>query len=322
MTLPTISARAIPLFATLAILVVILTAASIVFDGFCSRRVISALFTDHAFLGVVAIGMTFVILSGGIDLSVGAVVALAATWIATAIESGVHPIAAMASAIAFTTVFGAAQGALIHTYRMPPFLVTLAGMFCARGLAFVVSPESRAIAHPFYEPLWELSLPLGGNAHLPLTAWLFLAAMGAGWLLQSSTRFGRNVYAVGGAPEAARLMGLPIARTVVPVYALSGLLAGVGGVVVTLYMGSGNPAMGRGLELDAIACVVIGGTRLSGGLGSVAGTLMGVLIFGTLQTAIVFDGRLSPWWSRIVMGLLLLLYVLLQRGLMTRSQRS
>jgi len=125
--------------------------------------------------------------------------------------------------------------------------------------------------------------------------------------------FGRNVYAVGGNEEAAMLMGIPVGRTKVLVYALSGLCSSLAGVVFTFYGSSGNPSAAVGMELDAIAAVVVGGTLLSGGVGYVFGTLIGVLIFGIIQTGIVFDGRLSSWWTRVVIGALLLLFILLQK---------
>ena len=141
-------------------------------------------------------------------------------------------------------------------------------------------------------------------------------------LLTHQTRFGRNVYAIGGSESAASLLGIPVARTKITVYAISGLCSALAGVVATFYMGSGNPALGAGFELDVIASVVIGGTLLTGGVGSQLGTLAGVLIFGTIQTALVFDGRLNSWWQRIAIGALLLAFILFQKVLSRRRAES
>ena len=311
--------KLLPLLMTAGVLVALFVAASCMYEGFGSARVIANLFSDNAVLGVVAIGMTFVILSGGIDLSVGSVVACTTVVIATLVgRHHWHPLAAIAVALVLGTGFGWLQGWLIQRYELPAFLVTLGGMFLARGLAFVVSMESAGIRHGFYTAAQEFSLPLGGKAALSSAAMLFLALFVLGLFVAHLTVFGRNIYALGGSADSARLMGLPVARTRPAVYAVSGFCSALAGVAATLYTGSGNPAMGVGLELDAIAAVVIGGTLLTGGVGHLAGTLLGVLIFGTIQSALIFDGRLNSWWLRIAIGTLLLTFILLQRFL-TRS---
>ena len=311
--------KLLPLLMTAGVLVALFVAASCMYEGFGSARVIANLFSDNAVLGVVAIGMTFVILSGGIDLSVGSVVACTTVVIATLVgRHHWHPLAAIAVALVLGTGFGWLQGGLIQRYELPAFLVTLGGMFLARGLAFVVSMESAGIRHGFYTAAQEFSLPLGGKAALSSAAMLFLALFILGLFVAHLTVFGRNIYALGGSADSARLMGLPVARTRPAVYAVSGFCSALAGVAATLYTGSGNPAMGVGLELDAIAAVVIGGTLLTGGVGYLAGTLLGVLIFGTIQSALIFDGRLNSWWLRIAIGTLLLAFILLQRFL-TRS---
>ncbi|MBI1839780.1 MAG: sugar ABC transporter permease YjfF [Verrucomicrobia bacterium] len=307
--------RSLPLLATSFVFVTLYGVASALYPGFLSLQVFVNLFGDNAFLGVAALGMTLVILAGGIDLSVGAVVAFSTVFIATLVARGAHPLGAMAAAVTAATFFGAFMGWLIQAFEVPAFLVTLGGAFFARGMAFVVNRESVAIAHPFWQKAADFGIPLSPSATLPATALTFLITLGAMMIIAHRTRFGRNVYAVGGGIASARLMGLPVASTRIAVYALSGACSGLAGVVSTLYTGSGDPARAAGLELDAIASVVIGGTLLTGGVGSPAGTLMGVLIFGTIQSALVFDGRLNSWWLRIAMGGLLLLFVLFQRAL-------
>jgi ribose/xylose/arabinose/galactoside ABC-type transport system permease subunit len=312
-----------PLLATLVVLVALFTAASLLYEGFFSLRVVSNLLGDNAFLGIAAVGMTFVILSGGIDLSVGSMLAFSTILIATLVQNHQVPAPiAMLVALIIGASFGALMGFLIQRYELPPFLVTLGGMFFARGMAFVISQESIGITNKFYDAAQAFGLPLSDRVSLPLTAVIVLVVFAIGAILAHSTRFGRNVFAMGGNEASARLMGLPVNFTKVAVYALSGLCSAIAGIVATFYMGSGNPAFGVGFELDVIASVVIGGTLLTGGVGTIAGTLIGVLIFGTIQTALNFDGRLNSWWLRIAIGLLLLLFILFQRFLSRVSALS
>ena len=316
-----IIARQLPLLTTAAILIGLYGAAALAYDGFFSARVMTSLLTDNAFLGIAAVGMTLVIFSGGIDLSVGAVIGFTSIFTATLIE--VHqlpPGLAWALALLAGAALGAGMGALIYFFRLPPFLITLAGMFLARGAAFWLNTESVGIGHDLYNRLSAYELAFG-SAGLTATALLLLGTLLAGYVIGHHTRFGRNLLAIGGNEQSALLMGLPIGATQVGVYALNGFCAALAGIVATLYTGSGNPSMGIGLELDAIAIVVIGGTLLTGGRGHVVGTLLGILIFGTIQAAILFDGRLSPWWMRIVVGALLLGFILIQRFLVRRLAR-
>ena len=278
------------------------------------------LFTDNAFLGIAAVGLTFVILSGGIDLSVGAVIGCVSIGTATLIERiHFHPIVVILLMLLFGLVFGTSMGCLIHFFELQPFLVTLAGMFFCRGLGLVVSEESISITHPWFTTAGEWSLAFGDTVSVKLAAVLFFAvlavAIAGSWL----TGFGRNIYAIGGSQNSAMLMGLPVGTTKIGVYALSGLCSAAAGLVYTLYTSSGNATAGTGLELDAIAAVVVGGTLLSGGVGYMAGTLAGVLIFGIIQTLITFQGTLSSWWTKIVIGGLLLGFILLQKIIQGRK---
>lgn len=308
--------RNLPLIATAAILVVLFLTASFLYEGFFSARVLVNLLADNAFLGIAAVGMTLVIFSGGIDLSVGAVIGFTSIFTATMVVGhGVHPIIAWPMAIALGAALGAVMGCLIHFYRLPAFLITLAGMFLARGSGYWINTDSVGITHPWYETLAGYALSLGDTLHVPAVALVLLAVVLLGYVLGHHVKFGRNLLAVGGNEQSALLMGLPVGWTKLAVYSLNGACAALAGIVATIYTGSGNPSMGIGLELDAIAVVVIGGTLLAGGRGHVGGTLLGVLIFGTIQAAILFDGRLSSWWMRIVVGALLLGFILLQRFL-------
>jgi galactofuranose transport system permease protein len=310
----------IPVLATASVCLLLYLLASVQYTSFSSLRVFINFFSDNAVLGIAAIGMTFVILSGGIDLSVGGVVGLVSMVMALLMEkSRIHALAAIPLVLLLGLGFGVAMGCLIQFYAMPAFLVTLAGMFLARGLAFVLKLESIPITRDLEPLVSKARVPLGEVLEIPATALLFLITLLIAIGVAHCTRFGRNIYAVGGNEQSAVLMGLPVARTKIGVYALSGLCSALAGVVYTFYTFSGNPNAATGLELDAIAAVVIGGTMLSGGVGYLAGTLLGVLIFGIIQTAITFQGTLSSWWTRIVIGLLLLFFILLQKILQTKK---
>jgi len=303
-----------PVVASVLLLLAMVAFGSIMYTGFFSAQVFLNLLIDNAFLLVVAVGMTFVILTGGIDLSVGSVVALT-TMVSAALVEHRHwpPGVVIPLVLVGGAAFGAVQGWLIERFRLQPFLVTLAGMFLARGLCYVISIDSISITEPTFTAIAQTRVPLFGGAALSVGALIALATFALGVFVAHGTAFGRNVYAIGGSEQSAVLMGLPVARTVVGVYALSGACAALGGVLFTFYMLSGYGLHATGLELDAIAAVVIGGTLLAGGVGLVAGTLCGVLMLGLIQTLITFDGSLSAWWTRIVIGALLLAFCLLQR---------
>ncbi|MDO8542280.1 MAG: galactofuranose ABC transporter, permease protein YjfF [Opitutaceae bacterium] len=317
-----LSTRYLPLIATSGIFLVLFITASVLNEGFFSGRVIVNLLSDNAFLGIAAVGMTLVIFSGGIDLSVGSVIGFTSIFSATIIAGhGVHPAIAWIAAVILGALLGAAMGTLIHVFELPPFLVTLAGMFLARGSAFWLNTESVGISHPWYDGLSNFALSLG-PIQVSAAALLLLATALAGYVVAHHTRFGRNLLAIGGSEQSALLMGLPVGAAKIAVYTVNSACAAFAGLVATLYTGSGNPSMGIGLELDAIAVVVIGGTLLTGGRGHLFGTVLGLLIFGTIQAAILFDGRLSSWWMRIVVGALLLVFILLQRLLVRGETRA
>lgn len=309
--------RALPLYATIAIFLLAYLICYIQFPAMLSTRVIGNLLTDNAYLGIVAVGMTIVIISGGIDLSVGSVIAFAGVFIAVVLrDTGLHPLMAFALLLAITTAFGAAMGGMIYLLAMPPFIVTLAGMFLARGASYMLSIDSVPIADPFYDMMQRAYYLMPGRGRLTLLGVIMLAAVALGMIVLHRTRFGTNVYALGGGEATARLMGVAVGRTTVAVYAFSGFMAGLSGIVFSIYTSAGYPLATVGVELSAIAAVVIGGTLLAGGSGYMFGTLIGVLTMGLIQTYIVFDGSLSSWWTKIVIGGLLLMFILLQKGLL------
>lgn len=312
----------LPLAATVSLFFAMATLGALRYDAFFSAQVFLNLLIDNAFLVIVAVGMTFVILSGGIDLSVGSVIALTTMVSAALVEHRQwHPAVVIPLVLLMGTAFGAFQGLLIERFRLQPFVVTLAGMFMARGLCYLISIDSISITEGSYAALSQYRLPLGEEASLSVGALIAIGVVLAAVFLAHCTPFGRTVYAIGGNEHSAVLMGLPVRSTVVAVYTLSGLCSALAGVVFTFYMLSGYGLHAVGLELDAIAAVVIGGTLLTGGVGYVVGTLFGVLTLGIIQTLISFDGTLSSWWTRIVIGALLFVFCLLQRFITSRPPR-
>jgi galactofuranose transport system permease protein len=319
-----INEKTLPLLATIVVCLLLYVFGSVAYyqNNFFSSAVLDQLFARKCELGIVAVGMTFVILAGGIDLSVGSVMALSTMVVAMlVVKVHVHPIVAMSVALGVGAAFGLLNGCLIQVFDLPPFLVTLATLFLGRGLALVVNhqrPIPLDAVHFFSNPnpdaasFTTLGITIGGVT-IPIRAIVFVLVVIIGAVIARTTRFGRNVYALGGNEQASSLMGLPVARTKIIVYAMSGLLSALAGIVWLSGVSSGDPLMGLGWELDAIAAVVIGGTLLTGGVGSVVGTLLGVLILALIEQLINSDGRLDPSWARIVNGLLLFAFIALQK---------
>ena len=314
--------RLLPVSVTTAVFIIGFVVCSLQFPNFASTRVVANLLTDNAFLGIVAMGMTFVIISGGIDLSVGSVIGFTTVFLALMIERhGVPPFLAFAVILVICAVFGAAMGAVIQFFDMPPFIVTLAGMFLARGTSFLMSTESIPINAPLYANLSDYAIALPGGGRLTAIAMIMLAVFAVGIVLLHFTRFGANVYALGGSRFSTALMGVRVAPTTILIYTLSSVLAGLSGIVFSFYTSAGYSLSAVGVELDTIAAVVIGGTLLTGGYGFVFGTFVGVLIQGLIQTYINFDGTLSSWWTKIATGVLLFAFIALQQGLVALARR-
>lgn len=311
-----ISEKNLPLLATLVVCVLLYAIGAIAFyeNNFFSPQVFELLFSSKAELGIVAVGMSFVILAGGIDLSVGSVVALSTMVVAMLVaKAHVHPVLAIAAALGAGAAVGLLNGLLIQLFEMPAFLVTLATLFLARGIALVMNHTNRIALEqfPFFNDFASLRLNAAGVS-IYLRSIVFIVLVIIAILIARTTRFGRNVYALGGNEQASRLMGLPVARTKVLVYVISGLLAALAGVVMLSDSTAGDPTIAVGWELDAIAAVVIGGTLLTGGVGSVAGTLLGVVILALIEQLITNSGREAAE-ARIVNGLLLFAFIALQK---------
>jgi ribose/xylose/arabinose/galactoside ABC-type transport system permease subunit len=299
----------IPVLAALAILIALLVGGQAYFGNFLTPRVLSSLLLDNAYLLILAVGMTFVILTAGIDLSVGAVLAFTAIMGARLLSEGVPAFLVIPVMLIGGATIGLLIGVLIQFFDVQPFIASLAGMFAARGLAFLVSLSSIKIEDPAI--LWlQTKLFYIEGWFLAPTGIIALLVVAAGAIVLHSTRFGRTIYAVGGNEQSARLMGLPVVRTKLLAYVISGTCAGLAGVVFN----------GIGTELDAIAAVVIGGTLLTGGSGYVLGSMIGVFVYGMIKTAISYLGA-EQSWTRITIGALLLIFVVVQRAIVARSSR-
>jgi len=266
------------------------------YEAFLTPENLLNVLRQNSMLGLVALGMTFVILTGGIDLSVGALLAVAGVIAANLADQGLI------------------NGLVIAKARIQPFIVTLAMMIAARGLALAATGEQSVRITGANEGFNWLGRGLIAD-YLPVPIVILIVAFVIGWLVLNHTRFGRNVFAVGDNDEAARLMGLNTNRVTIAVYAISGALAGLAGVILASRLGTGQPVAGVGWELDAIAAVVIGGTLLTGGQGSVLSTLVGVLLLGVIFNLFNLEGQISPWWQLVLRGVILLSVVVVQNRL-------
>ncbi len=311
----------IPVFAALAILIAMFIGAQAYFGNFLTPRVISSLLLDNAYLLILAVGMTFVIITGGIDLSVGAVMAFTGMLGASLLRDGLPVGVVIPVMLLIGAGMGLAVGVMVQYFDVQPFIASLAAMFAARGLAFMVSLSSIRVEEPAILWLQSTRIQAGpGSWFITPTGIIALLVVVVGALILAYTRFGRTIYAIGGNEQSARLMGLPVVRTKLFAYVISGICAGLAGVVFTAYTGASYPLNGIGTELDTIAAVVIGGTLLTGGSGYVLGSMIGVFVYGTIKTAISFLGA-EQSWTRITIGALLLLFVVVQRIIVTRSSR-
>jgi len=306
--------RYLPVMATAGLLLVAIAVGGLVYDNFVTGQVLANILITNSHLIALAVGMTFVILTGGIDLSVGAVVALSAMIAARLMEAGWPAAAAIPIVLLTGSVLGLLVGLMIHYFRIQPFIATLAAMFLARGMCYVISIESIPINERFFVYMSRKRLTVLPNTTITIGVLIALAMVVVGFYVLHYTRFGRTVYAIGGSEASAMLMGLPVPRVKVSVYVISGFCASVGGMLYTFNaVQSGNPLHAIGMELDAIAAVAIGGTLLTGGYGFIIGSLLGVLVIGTISSIIRFSGTLNSGWTRIASGLLILAFIVMQR---------
>ncbi|GAA4534937.1 MULTISPECIES: ABC transporter permease [Nonomuraea] len=263
-----------------------------------------------ATIGVITVGATFVIIGGGIDLSVGAIMALASVWATTVATQEFGPVVMAICAILVGTGTGLVNGVLIAYGRLVPFIATLAMLVAARGLAQRMSDRKTQLIQPENSAIVELSTTrvLG----VPLLVYIFALVVALGWVLLNRTTFGRRTYAVGGNPEAARLAGIDVRRHTMLLYALSGLCCGIAAVLIMARTTTGSSTHGDLYELDAIAAVIIGGTLLTGGRGTIIGSILGLLIFTLITNLFILNG-LNTSDQLIAKGLIIVVAVLLQR---------
>lgn len=282
------------------------------------------LFINNGPLLILGIGMTFVILTGGIDLSVGGVLALTTTASAALLQLGVSPALVIPLMLLMGTALGCMLGCIIHFFKVQPFIVTLMGLFFARGMAYIISLTSVTITDTFYKQLalTQLPIPFVPKAYLYIPSLVGPLLLLVAAYLAFFTRFGRTVYAIGNNEQSARLMGLPVGRTRITVYSFSGFCSALAGIVFSISLLAGYGQFASGIELDAIASVVMGGTLLTGGVGNVIGTLFGVLIEGTIISILQYNGTLSSWWTRIGVGVLTLIFIGIQSLFYVRRKHS
>ena len=325
--------RFLPLSATALLFAVAYVLGAVAFPAMRDGQAFFNLLVTTPFLLISVVGETFVIISGGIDLSVSGVIALTTVASASLLQSGWNPWLVMALMLLMGISIGGIMGFFITYLKVQPFIATLAGMWFARGLSYVISDSEIRIYNPVYRLLTGTRILIPGLAdpvtkkgdYITILVVVALVVLAAGMYIAQFTRFGRTVYAMGGNnganEQSARLMGLPVDRTKVTVYMLNGFCSALAGIAYSIYVGSGHGGHAMGFELTVIAAVVIGGTALTGGEGYVLGALFGVLITALIQSLIQFNGQLSSWWTSIVIGGLMLVFIGVQSLLATLNTR-
>jgi ribose transport system permease protein len=296
-------------FAVLVLFVVLFVVFTLTQERFATSANIKALLTSAAILWVVAIGLTFVMLAGGFDLSVGSMLALTSIGLGAFVNDwGLPAVVAVLAALALGAALGAFNGILVGKLGLSFLVVTLGTLILFRGFVNLWSDtRTEQVLSSFLD-----SLAFDSFLGLPYPVWLMAGTFLVALYVQRSTYFGRDVYAVGGNADAARLSGIKVGRTIIAVYAISGLLAGVGGVLQTARIGAASPQVGEAVLFDAAAAVLLGGTSFAGGIGGVGGTAVGVLFLATLQNGLSVAG-IASYWQQIVTGGILLVAVLLDR---------
>ena len=326
------------LFVTICLFVAMYILGIIIYHdvGFGRTQIFLNMLIDNAGLLIAASGMTMVMITGGIDISVGSVIGLVCMILSYSMERmGFNALTSIAIVLLFGVVFGAFQGWLVSYMELQPFIITLAGLFGCRGITAIISSEQIAITKSegfLAFAKVDINLPsfLGyynrrGNLIVPFihpSVIIAVITVFIMWYVLKYTRFGRNLYAIGGNEQSAKLMGLPVARTKILVYAFNGFCSVLAGFAYVLYVKSGwNLALSGG-ELEVITCAVIGGTLMTGGVGYMIGTLFGVLLKSAIPAIITFNGNLLSWWGKIATGVLLLLFIFIQRVVVLYSDRK
>jgi len=301
--------------------------------GFLNPQQFCDLFNNNAYLMIVSFGLTIVMITGGIDISVGGSVALITMTCVVVMEDfGGGIFTTLLISLGIGLLMGLIQGYFVAYLKIQPFIVTLAGMFFTRGMTTIVSKVPRTATNQAFNALKDLTikLPFGryarnGNfihSYIEVGVIIVIIVLILLWAMLKWTRFGRNLYAVGGNNESALMLGINVQRTKFFAYLLTGLLAGIGGFVYLLHTGAGNASNATQAEMQAIASSIIGGTLLSGGVGSVVGTLFGVMSLKTINSIVVASGLREPYWQSITIGLMLCFFILLQSIILSYRKRK
>lgn len=302
--------------------------------GFLNPQQFLDLFNNNAYLIIIACGLTLVMITGGIDISVGGTVALITMASVVCLEDlGGNILIILLLSLGIGLVIGLVQGALVAYLKIQPFIVTLAGMFFTRGMTTIVSKTPRTASDEAFLSLMNFRLVIPGvgsygktgnfiPARIELGVVIAIALVILIWAMLKWTRFGRNLYAVGGNSESALMLGINVQKTKFFTYILCGLLAGIGGFVYLLHTGAGNAANATQAEIQAIASSIIGGTSLSGGVGSIIGTLFGVMSLKTINNIVIASGLREPYWQSITTGLMLCFFILLQSVIISYRKKK
>jgi ribose/xylose/arabinose/galactoside ABC-type transport system permease subunit len=317
----------LPTLAAVAIFIGMVIYGEIAYGRIVQFSTVSNLLINNAYLIILAVGLTFVIVTGGIDLSVGAVIAISSLVGVMLANSGWNPLVVILLMILIGSAFGLASGILIQYFNVQPFIATLAMMFLARGLAAILSTTPQRLADDSairtLSTEWKVyDGPKINDLVVTPSVLIAAAVVVVAFFLLHRTRLGRTVYAIGGSEQSALLMGLPVVRTKLMIYVISGTLAGLAAVVYTSKLGIAQNITGIGWELDAIAAVIIGGTLLTGGAGFVLGSVIGALVLGLMNVLITRDGGIPPEATTIITGGILLAFVLLQRAVVSRKRKT
>ena len=320
---------------TICTFVVMYVFGMIVFGGgFLNPQQFCDILNNNGYLFLVAFGLTIVMITGGIDISVGGTIALITmTCVVSMEDHGGGIFTSFLIAIAIGLLMGLVQGYFVAYLKIQPFIVTLAGMFFTRGMTIIVSKVPRTATNETFNALMEFYIKLPGighyakngrfiNSYIEVGVLIVIVVFILLWAMLKWTRFGRNLYAIGGNSESALMLGINVQRTKFFAYLLTGLLAGLGGFVYLLHTGAGNASNATQAEMQAIASSIIGGTLLSGGVGSVVGTLFGVMSLKTINSIVVASGLREPYWQSITIGLMLCFFILLQSIILSYRKRK
>jgi ribose/xylose/arabinose/galactoside ABC-type transport system permease subunit len=291
----------------LAVLVLVLAVSAFAFDRFFTFRNLENVIAQSSFLGLIAVGMTFVIISKGIDLSVGSLLALGGVLAAFSVQ--VAGTLALIVPVLACGAIGLLNGLLIAKAKMAPFIVTLAALLGVRGLVLAIAGERTIAISDAPVFTW---FGRGEVLGIEVPIFIMILAFAVGALVLNRTSYGQAIFAIGSSEDAAQLMGVPVDRTKIIAYTVSGALAGLAGALLAARLSAGQPVVGAAWELDAIAAVVVGGTLLTGGYGTMSGSLIGVLLLGVLQNLINQVGTLSSYTQQMASGAFLIIVVTIQ----------